>query len=298
MSVKSDARNVRTEAAEDGAAYLKLVGQRVRSARARRGMTRKILSRDSGVSERYLADLEGGRGNISILLMRQVAAAMHIPLEDLVRDREDPPVELSLIIEHLRRRDAAELATLHEQLKHAASNDTVRSQRIALIGLRGAGKSTLGRRLAQRLAVPFMQLNKEIEAETGMSLNEVFDLFGQAAYRRLERKCLERVLEHDRSVIETGGSLVSEPATYDRLLASCFTVWLTATPEEHMTRVAEQGDHRPMAGNREAMSDLRRILDGRDSLYRKADAIVDTSGRAPEDCLDDLETLVKRVAGI
>jgi len=272
--------------------YLRLVGERVRDLRARRGMTRKILSRDSGVSERYLAELENGRGNISIMLLRQIAEAMHIPIDDLVREGPDMPIELSLIVEQLRRLDAGELDDLHRQLQTRLGSDQARGGRIALIGLRGAGKSTLGQELAARLSAPFVQLNKEIEAEAGMSLSEVFDLFGQAAFRRLERQCLERVIdEQERVVIEAGGSLVSEPATFERLLTACYTIWLQAAPEEHMKRVLAQGDHRPMAGNREAMGDLQRILEGRNELYGKADAVVDTSGRPVDACVEELVAL-------
>ena len=161
-----------------------------------------------------------------------------------------------------------------------------RAGRVALVGLRGAGKSTIGAGLADRLAVPFVQLDREVERIAGMRLAEVFDLFGQAGYRRLERRALEAVLErHDRFVLEAGGGLVAEPATYDRLLGACLTVWLQARPEEHMARVAAQGDHRPMAGSPEAMDDLRRILEVRGPLYARADLTLDTSGRAPEACV-------------
>ncbi|MDP6344386.1 MAG: helix-turn-helix transcriptional regulator [Alphaproteobacteria bacterium] len=269
--------------------YLALLGERVRAARARRGMTRKILSGESGVSERYLAQLESGRGNVSIVLLRQIARAMNLPLSELVHDGPDQPVEIALILEQLNRLPADELAHLRRHLHERYADADARHGRIALIGLRGAGKSTLGHGLAARLDLPFVQLNKEIEGEAGMPLNEVFDLFGQAAFRRLERQCLERLIEsHQRAVIETGGGLVAEPGTYERLLGACFTVWLRASPEAHMARVAAQGDQRPMAGNREAMADLRRILEGRDILYRKADAVLETTDRGVEDCLAEL----------
>jgi len=295
MTTQASSRNGTATGSDPGNDYLGLVGDRVRNIRARRGMTRKILSRDSGVSERYLAELENGRGNISIMLLRQIAEAMHVPIDELVREGPDLPIELSLILEQLRRLDAGALNALHHQLQDQLGASRSRGDRIALIGLRGAGKSTLGQALADRLQVPFVQLNKEIEAEAGMSLSEVFDLFGQAAFRRLERQCLERVVDgHEQVVIEAGGSLVSEPATFERLLSACFTVWLQAAPEEHMNRVLAQGDHRPMAGNREAMTDLRRILDGRTALYGKADAVVVTSGRSIDDCVDELAALRRR----
>ena len=282
-----------TDRAGDDARYLALLGDRVRGARARRGMTRKILSAESGVSERYLAQLESGRGNVSIILLRQIAAAMHLPLSELVLDGPDRPVEMALILEQLAELGNDDLADLHRHLRQRYQPEAGQSGRIALIGLRGAGKSTLGRALAKRLDLPFVQLNKAIEEKAGMGLDEVFDLLGQAAYRRLERQCLDEAIEaHARVVLETGGGLVTEPGTYERLLSSCYTIWLQASPEEHMARVAAQGDQRPMAGNREAMDDLHRILDGRQSLYRKADTTLDTTARTLGACLSELVAMV------
>jgi XRE family transcriptional regulator, aerobic/anaerobic benzoate catabolism transcriptional regulator len=261
--------------------YLKAIGERVRAARARRGMTRKLLARDSGVSERYLAQLETGQGNISILLLRQIASALDIPVELLVLEGPEPPVDLVHTTEFLRRLPPAELGEARRILvQHFGGVDlTARRGRIALIGLRGAGKSTLGASLADRLEVPFLELDRLIEQESGVALSAIFDLYGQSGFRRLERRCLDQVIEHyPRFVMATGGSLVSEPATFERLLTMCFTVWLRATPEEHMQRVIAQGDMRPMNDNRESMSDLRRILEVREPLYRKADLIIDTSG--------------------
>jgi XRE family aerobic/anaerobic benzoate catabolism transcriptional regulator len=266
-------------------AYLKVIGERVRRARARRGMTRRILARDSAVSERYLAQLEAGQGNVSILLLRQIAQAMGTPLVDLARDGPDRPVELSLLIQLLERLSREELADAHAILadRFGRALRGQRAGRIALIGLRGAGKSTLGRRLANHLAVPFLDMGAEIERDSGMSLSEIFSLSGQATYRRLERRSLERLVEsHEQSVIETSGGLVSEPGTFELLLNSCFTVWIKAAPEEHMNRVIAQGDYRPMADNDEAMADLRHILAERNPLYGKADAVVDTEGRTAD----------------
>jgi len=156
-----------------------------------------------------------------------------------------------------------------------------------LVGLRGAGKSTLGAMLADRLEAPFLELDRLIEQESGVSLSVLFDLYGQSGFRRLERRVLDQVIErYPRFVLATGGSLVSEPATFERLLTMCFTVWLRATPEEHMQRVIAQGDMRPMADNRESMSDLRRILDVREPLYRKADATIDTSNNGIQNSVD------------
>lgn len=288
-----DRRAERPEAGP-AAAYLAALGERVRAWRARRGMTRKQLARDSGVSERYLAQLEAGRGNVSILLLRQIARATNTPLAELVREGPEPPVELNLLLQQLQRLSPEQLAEARRSLGQRFDAPQDRRGRIALIGLRGAGKSTLGAALARRLQVPFVQLDRLVEEAAGMRLAEVFDLLGQAAFRRLEREALERaVAAHPRMVLEAGGGLVAEPATYERLLASCFTVWLRARPEEHMGRVAAQGDLRPMAGNREAMADLKRILDGRDQLYSKADAQLDTSGRTVEDCVRALAALAR-----
>ena len=262
------------------AEYLKLLGERVRETRAGRGMTRKILARDSGVSERYLAQLETGQGNISILLLRQIATALDIPLETLVLAGPEPPVDLVHTTEFLRRLPATELAEARRMLvqRFGGVDLSARRGRIALIGLRGAGKSTLGAVLADRLEVPFLELDRLIEQESGVGLSAIFDLYGQGGFRRLERRCLDQVIErYPRFVLATGGSLVSEPATFERLLTMCFTVWLRATPEEHMQRVIAQGDMRPMADSRESMSDLKRILEVREPLYRKADLTIDTS---------------------
>ena len=263
---------------DDG--FLRILGNRVREARAGRGMTRKILARDSGVSERYLAQLESGQGNVSILLLRDIAKALDLPLEALALDGPEPPVDLIHTTEFLRRLPAAELLQArHLLVAHFGGVDqAARRERIALIGLRGAGKSTLGAALARQLQVPFFELDRLIEQESGVSLSVIFDLYGQSGFRRLERRCLDSLIDqHPRFVLATGGGLVSEPATYERLLTMCYTVWLKASPEDHMQRVVAQGDMRPMTDNRESMHDLQRILDAREPLYRKADATIDTS---------------------
>ncbi|HVH73840.1 MAG TPA: helix-turn-helix transcriptional regulator [Stellaceae bacterium] len=267
-------------AARDG--YLCGLGERVRAERARRGMTRKILARDAGLSERYLAQLEAGKGNMSIALLRRVAAGLHLPLARLVGEEPEESVELRLAVEALRRLAPGELRQARDMLeaRFGLAEPGERRRRIALIGLRGAGKSTLGRRLAQHLAVPFIELDAEIERDCGLSLGEIFALHGQAAYRRSERRALDGALDrHSAFVLAAGGSIVAEAATFERLLAGCYTVWLTASPEEHMNRVIAQGDLRPMADNREAMADLKRILAVRGPLYARADATVDTAGR-------------------
>ena len=276
---------------EADSAYLAAIGERVRDIRGRRGMSRRILARDSGVSERYLASLESGRGNVSILLLKQIAQAIDVPVEQLARSGPEAPAEVALLMQWLSRLSAAEIRRASDTLHRAFGGDTNgRKRRIALIGLRGAGKTTLGSRLAARRRVPFIELDREIERAAGASLAELFLLYGLPAYRRHERRALEALLLRDEAmVIATGGSIVSEPETFDLLLSTCRVVWLKAKPEEHMARVVAQGDQRPMAGSTEAMEDLKRILAGRELLYRKADAIVDTSGKTIAQSLKLLE---------
>ena len=274
--------------------YLLALGDRVREARAKRGQSRKLLAAESGVSERYLAQLESGQGNASILLLRQIAAALEVPLTDLLSEDSEDAAELALTTQFLKRLPRQKLAAVRSQLVRDYGNARdERMKRVALIGLRGAGKSTLGAKLAKALSAPFVELDREIEREAGTSLSEIFLLYGQAGYRRYERRCLERILEkNERAVIATGGSIVSEPGTYELLLSSCFTVWLKAAPEEHMARVIAQGDTRPMAGNDQAMEDLRRILEGRAMLYGQADVTVDTEGKSVEKSLAELRRAV------
>jgi XRE family aerobic/anaerobic benzoate catabolism transcriptional regulator len=277
--------------ANSGIDFLQRLGDRVKEERARRGMTRKILARDSGVSERYLAQLESGQGNISILLLRELARALDVSLEVLVHEGPEPPVDLAHAVEFLRGLDPSELGEARRLLvsRFGGVDAAARNGRIALIGLRGAGKSTLGGLLAGRLGVPFIELDREIEKSSGLSLSEIFDLYGQAGFRRQERRALSRVLESQpRFVLAAGGSIVAEAGTFAELLMSCFTVWIRARPAEHMQRVIAQGDTRPMADNREAMADLERILAGREALYGKADAEVDTGGRSIEEALEAL----------
>jgi XRE family aerobic/anaerobic benzoate catabolism transcriptional regulator len=276
-------------AAEAGAArdpFLVALGERVRMLRARKGMTRKALSQGADVSERHLANLELGVGNASILVLRQVAQALSCSLAELIGDETTASPEWLLLRDLLAGRSEAELqrarAALQPLFGGAPRGTADRARRIALIGLRGAGKSTLGQMLADGMDVPFVELNREIERVAGCSLSEIHNLYGPSAYRRYERRALEEAIElHPDAVIATPGGIVSDPATFGLLLARCFTVWLQASPEEHMRRVVAQGDLRPMAGhagNQEAMDDLRRILAGRAAFYGKADLSFDTSG--------------------
>ena len=234
--------------------YLARLGERVRAWRTEHGMTRRTLAAASRVSERYLAQLEAGRGNISVLLLRRVARAIGVPVEHLAREDDAP---------------------------HAA--------RIALVGLRGAGKSTLGGKLARTLGVPFVELDREVEKEAGATLAEVFALYGQDAFRRFERRALERVLnQNERAVIATGGSLVTEASSYELLLERCFCVWLKASPQDHMSRVIAQGDMRPFKGRSAALDEVRKLLADRDRLYARAPLAIDTSGKSVRQTLQEL----------
>lgn len=293
MGARETPQKSRSAAAADEA-FLHALGERVRDARARRGVTRRILAHDSGVSERYLAQLESGQGNVSVLLLQRIASALNLSLTEFLQQDAEQPVELALIWQFLQRLPAHKLPLVHAQLLRdygTAHNDRIK--RIALIGLRGAGKSSLGSRLAKELQVPFVELDREVEREAGTSLSEIFLLYGQAGYRRYERRCLEKtVKKNERAVIATGGSIVSEPGTYDLLLSTCRTVWLKALPEEHMARVLAQGDTRPMSGNLEAMEDLHRILRGRNALYGRADVTVDTAHKSIEQSLRQLRKAV------
>lgn len=247
-------------------------------------MTRKLLAMHSQVSERYLAQLEAGQANPSVLVLQKLADALGLPVVSLLHEAPAETEETALILRLLRGQNEGQLRELRKKLAtELGQADDHRRARIALTGLRGAGKSTLGKRLAKKLGCPFVELDKAIEEAAGMPLSEVFLLYGQAGYRRLERRCLAQIIEREaRCVIATGGSIVTEPATYDLLLTSCLCVWLRAAPEEHMARVVAQGDTRPMAGNAAAMEDLKRILDARAQLYAQADCTVETTGLDPE----------------
>ena len=281
--------------------FLLAFGERVRTLRARRGLTRKSVAVASGVSERHLANLEYGIGNASILVLQQVATALDCSLAELVGDVTTSSPEWLMLRELLRGRSDAELrrgrlalATLYG----VAGGGAARGRRIALIGLRGAGKSTLGRQLAEALEMPFVELSREVERIAGCSIREIHDLYGTNAYRRYERRALDETARlHAEAVIATPGGIVAEPATFHALLESCHTIWLQASPEEHMARVAAQGDTRPMAASREAMADLRRILAGRAAFYAKSDATLDTSGKSEHESLQALTSQAGELLG-
>lgn len=277
----------------DDEEFLAELGARVRKLREQRGMARKVLARNAQVSERYLAQLELGEGNMSIVLLRRIASALGATLIELLDTREQS-AEQQLLVRLLDRMPGAQRNEVTSRLiSDLGFEKEARRQRVALIGLRGAGKSTLGQLLADELGCPFVELDKEVEREAGTSLSEVFLLYGQSGYRRIERRCLERIIAmHEHAVISAGGGVVSETETYEMLLAKCFTVWVKAAPEEHMARVEAQGDMRPMQGNDEAMEDLRRILIAREPLYGRADCIVDTSHRSIKTSLTSLRRAV------
>ncbi len=292
MTTASSARALKPGLDEE--AYLGQLGNRVRDARNRLGLPRKALAAKSAVSERYLAQLEGGQGNISVLLLRQVATALDISLNELLREGQEHPIELTLLLEYLEKLSPKKLVQARKILTSAFGEQDPRERRhrIALIGLRGAGKSTLGKRLAEASGVQFIELDDEIEREAGIPSSEIFSLYGEHAYRRLEKRCLERVIEHyEHAVIAAGGGLVTEASTFELLRSACYTVWVQTTPEEHMQRVIAQGDLRPMTGREEAMSDLRRILAERSELYGLADMKINTTQKTVDASLKELQNL-------
>jgi XRE family transcriptional regulator, aerobic/anaerobic benzoate catabolism transcriptional regulator len=269
------------EATSDKHPFLVALGERVRNLRSRKGMTRKALAQHADVSERHLANLEYGVGNASVLVLLQVAGALQCSLAELLGDVTTGSPEWLMIRELLEQQSEA---TLHRvrvsigQLLGTGGDSAHGSSRVALVGLRGAGKSTLGRMLAEDLGFPFVELSREIEQFAGCSISEIQGLYGMNAYRRYERRALEEAIQiYPEAVIATPGGLVSDPATFNLLLAHCTTVWLQADPEDHMQRVAAQGDFRPMAASKEAMDDLRNILAGRAAFYAKAQHHVNTS---------------------
>jgi XRE family transcriptional regulator, aerobic/anaerobic benzoate catabolism transcriptional regulator len=275
--------------------FLLFLGKRVRQLRNLRGMTRKIVARDADVSERHLAQLEAGEGNVSIVLLRRIAAALNASLVELFAPEGKEPAEKQMIQRFLERLPNHRLEDVVLRLTRDFSpGEKARRKRIALIGLRGAGKSTLGSKLALEMGAPFIEVDGEIEKDMGMPLGEIFSLYGQSGYRAIERRTLSRVLaEQECAVLAVGGGVVSEKETFDYLLSHCYTVWINAQPEEFMARVMAQGDFRVMAGNDQAMEDLRRILEAREPLYRQADMELDTSGSSAEESFSRLKTTLQ-----
>jgi XRE family aerobic/anaerobic benzoate catabolism transcriptional regulator len=290
-----DTREQSTDADLGDAAFAREVGRMVRLGRAKRGMSRRQLAQESATSERYLAQIESGAGNPSVLVMRAIADALEMPMFELLPQTGGVAAPYARIIDLIGRVPPSDLAALAEiiegRIGQAALTD--RGRRIALVGLRGAGKSTLGKLLADKLGLPFIELNRMVEQEYGASMPLLIEMSGVATFKRHERACLERVIsENESAVIATAGGIVSNPETYALLLRRTHTVWVSTQPEEHMSRVMKQGDFRPMARNREAMADLHAILDARRVDYARAEAELDTSGATVQQSFAKLSKLV------
>jgi XRE family aerobic/anaerobic benzoate catabolism transcriptional regulator len=278
-------------------AYLRTLADKIREARAQRGMTRNALAADSGVSLRFLAQLESGQGNPSILVLRRIASALGFPPDDLLSDDSPPAIDRILLMQQLKRlsdEDIAKARRLLTQQWGLVGVAEVKRPYVALIGLRGAGKTTLGRRLAKQRGVPFLELDREVEREYGATIGEILQLHGQPGYRRFERESLQAVLsKYPAAVIETGGGLAADPETLPLLLERTVAIWVRASPDEHMQRVIDQGDLRPMARSREAMRELKDILKAREPFYRQAHLQLMTSGRTAEQSFQELLELLE-----
>jgi len=268
--------------------FVAMVGNQIRLTRKKSAISRRILSEKSGVSQRYLAQLEAGSGNISIALLFQIATALETNVQDLLIDTDVPQGDFQRFANLFHNATGDQKNRALEQLQQSVNSGT-KDNRICLLGLRGAGKSTLGQRLAEQIDTEFLELNRLIEDQGGMPIGDLIALYGQEGFRQLEKRALDTVLRTKQSVVlAVGGGIVSEAGTYQLLLESFHTIWLKALPEEHMERVRQQGDNRPMAGNPKAMDELRSILVDREGLYSRADALVDTSNRSPDSSLQDL----------
>ena len=295
MATTLDTRETSDLSGRADAEFAGEIGRMVRLGRAKRGMSRRQLAQESGTSERYLAQIESGAGNPSVLVMRAVADALEIPLFELLPQTGGLAAPFARIIDLLGRASPGDLSviadTIERRIDGAAATD--RARRIALVGLRGAGKSTLGKLLAEKFGVPFIELDRMVEQEYGASVPLLIEMSGLATFRRHERACLERVIsENEAAVIATAGGIVSNPETYGLLLRRTHAVWISAQPEEHMSRVMKQGDFRPMARNREAMADLHAILEARRVDYARAEATLDTSGATAQQSFAKLAKLV------
>jgi XRE family transcriptional regulator, aerobic/anaerobic benzoate catabolism transcriptional regulator len=288
----------RSEGAADSSraeAFAAAVGRLLRSERAKRGMTRRQLAEQSGTSERYLAQIEGGQGNPSVIVLKAIAEALDLSIVDLLPRTDGRSETLERIVDVLRRMPQSELPAIADLIEGRAALVTDRARRIALVGLRGAGKSTLGERLAEAMGAPFIELNRMVEREYGASAPDLIEIAGITTFRRYERACLEHVIgNHDAAVIATAGGIVANPETYALLLRRTHTIWLKARPDEHMRRVMAQGDFRPMARNREAMADLVAILEARRDDYARAGSVLDTSGDTVDESFAKLEKIAAR----
>lgn len=276
------------------------VGRLVRLGRAKRGMTRRQLAEVAGASERYLAQIEGGQGNPSVVMLKSIAEGLEVPVDELLPRATGRTAAMTEILELLGHLPQSEFAAVAEWIKArtAQRSASERARRIALVGMRGAGKSTLGQRLAAELGCPFIELDRLVEQEYGARIPDLIEIAGVATFRRYERACLERVIAgHEAAVIAAAGGIVANAETYGLLLRHAHTVWLKAKPDEHMRRVMEQGDFRPMAQNREAMADLVAILDARSPDYARANGELDTSGDNVEQSFTKLTRLVAGYLG-
>lgn len=270
--------------------FLLSLGKRVRELRNRRGMTRKMLAHEADVSERHLAQIEVGEGNVSIVLLRRITAALNVSLADLFTS-ESEDQNGRVIQRFLDRLPANRREEFVQRVMRELGHESkIRRGRIALIGLKGAGKSTLGARLGEKSKASFVELDSEIEKEAGMPLSEIFSFYGQSGYHSIEKRALKRVLDlYPQLILSVGGGIVSEKETYDYLTINCYTIWIKAKPEEHMVRVIAQGDVRAIAGRDQAMEDLRQILHAREPLYQQADLCIDTSGSSVDESFSKLK---------
>jgi len=270
------------------------LAERVRAARAKIGMTRKQLAQSSGASLRYLANIEQGAGNPSLGLMTSLASALDIALAELLPRGGELSSLRADAAAALRRLPESQLESLLDRLRAAQPTPRAKARRIVLVGMRGAGKSTLGVQLARRLGMPFFEISQEVERAYGAEIGLLIELSGQSALRRYERAAWEMIVQrHDEAVIGAPGGIVADPTLYDRLLSSAHSIWLQASPEDHMSRVMAQGDFRPMASNRDAMNDLKAILTARSSDYARADAPLDTSRQTLDATLAELERVAR-----
>ena len=290
MSSPTDQKHSDQEVAVE--ALMLRVGDRVRRAREIKGLPRRALAEASGVSMRYLAQLEAGEGNISIGLLQRVALALELPLQWLVV--EEDPLQTNLLRLVQAYRDADSETRRHAEAILTPDSANLRANRVCLVGLRGAGKSTLGARAGGTLNVPFVELNREIESHAGMPVNELMALYGADGYRTLEAQALQRVIEDkNRLILAVAGGIVADADAYSQVLRHFHTVWVKASPEEHMSRVQAQGDLRPMAGNPQAMEQLRAILKNREGNYQRAHVALDTSGKTVETSAAQLVELIE-----
>ena len=304
-TAKPKARHKNAPAAPSGsaavAAYLAAIGREVRSHRAKRGMTRRQLAQASETSERYLAQIESGAGNPSASVLRAIALALDLPIAGLLPESGAPNSALAPVLDLLAQVPEGELPALTKliEARVARPGHADRARRMALVGLRGAGKSTLGRRLAEHLGSPFIELDRVVEDDYGARIPDLIEMAGTATFRRHERSALERVIgANDSAVITTAGGIVSSRETYTLLLRKTHTIWIKARPEDHMSRVMAQGDFRPMAQNRAAMADLMAILEARRADYARAQAELDTSGDTVEKSFAKLSRIVATLLGL